>query len=180
MEMEVEGETLRRAGRGDEQAVEEIFLRCYDNVRDLCARFTSDVSAADDLAQETFLRMLRFGGSFAGRSAVSTWIYRVARNVCADHNRRTRRRDRLAERYQSEARVATPPDDVSQYRLDRAIALLPDDQREALVLNRFHDLPYDQIARIVGCSAGTARVRVHRAIQRLRETLVPAAEDGLR
>jgi len=165
-------ELVRAVGLGDGAALEALFRRHHANVHALCARVLDSPDAAEDAVQETFLRVLRSAARFEGRSRVSTWIYRVARNACLDQ---VAARDRSARREAAWAREApdrlshdTPAED-RQSLLEAAFARLPREAREALVLARHLDLPYGDVGRVLGCSAGAARVRVHRALRRLRD-----------
>ena len=98
-----------------------------------------------------------------------TWIYRIARNLCLEHLARAARDQRIAERWKAETPSSLAPDrsdDLDQ--LAAALQTLPPDQREVLVLCRYHDLPFAEVAEILGCTPGAARVRAHRALAALR------------
>lgn len=155
-------------GRGDRAALGELFRRHHDKVYRLCWRVVGP-EHAEDLAQDAFLRVLRYGRSFGRRSQFTTWLYRVARNVCLDHIARTGRDETMRSAYANEVRATGEEDDsVEAARVVEALRRLPVAQREVLVLSRFHDLPYAEIAEICRCSVGAVKVRVHRALQRLR------------
>lgn len=165
--------------RGDLDALGTLFRRHHERVHALCFRMTGSPAAADDLVQETFLRVLKYRRGFEGRSRFTTWLYRLARNVCLDRIRRDRRDVALARRAPVET-AGDPPggvgagDDRSQ-ALWAALERLSPEKREALVLSRFHDLGYGEIARICACSVGAVKVRVHRALKELRNVLEPEA-----
>jgi len=155
---------------GDLNAFDALFRRHYESIRALCARITATPSIGDDLAQETFLRVLRHRATFRGDARFTTWIYRIARNLCLEHLTRHARDRQIAERWQRETEsspVVERPDDVEQ--LAAAFESLTPDQREVLVLCRYHDLPFGEIAVILGCTPGAARVRAHRALLALRK-----------
>lgn len=158
---------MQRVLAGDHAAFDVLFRRHYARIHTLCARLTCDAFAADDLAQDTFVRVLRLGGSFRGRAHFSTWLYRIARNVCMDYVQRVRR-VAVTEARSLEAQ-ASAQEDPRLRTLEHALALLPADRREVIVLSRFHDLPYGDLAEVLGCSAGAARVRVHRALTELKQ-----------
>ena len=155
---------LRLSG-GEGDALDLLFRRHHERIHALCVRLTSDPSAADDLVQETFLRVLRFAGTFEQRARFTTWLYRIARNVCLDHLAQERRRSTTEP---AEMDAFTQARDPRLDVLERALERLPAALREALVLNRFHDLPYHEIAIVLGCSEGAARERVHRALNELK------------
>jgi len=155
---------MQRLAAGEPEALDLLFRRHHERVHALCARLTHDAASADDLVQETFLRVLRFAPSFQRRARFTTWLYRIARNLCHDHALRTRRaepeQDIVIEPAQRDARLDL---------LERALRQLPETLREALVLSRYHDLPYAELATVLGCSPGAARVRVHRALNELKQ-----------
>lgn len=166
---------------GELSAFDALFRRHYDPVRALCARISASPSAGDDLAQDTFLRVLRHRGTFRGDARFTTWIYRIARNVCLEHIGRSARDRRIAERWFAE--TDTTSADMSgggeAEVLAAAMRALTPEQREVLVLCRYHDLPFAEIAEILGCTAGAARVRAHRALAALRDAYL-ALEPGQR
>jgi len=163
---DVDTALMLRVASGDREAMRTLFERTYADVRALCLRFSQQPTLADDLAQETFLRALRYAHSFRGEARFSTWVYRIARNVCYDHMNAANTPLSLDE-------VAEPRTDGAprntRLELEQALAWLPAEQREALVLVRLHGLPYAEVATVLGCSPGAARTRVCRALQRLRQ-----------
>ena len=155
---------------GELTAFDTLFRRHYESVRALCARITANPGAGDDLAQETFLRVLRHRATFRGDARFTTWIYRIARNLSLEHLARAARDQRIAERWKVEAPLSLGPDGSDELdALASALQALPPDQREVLVLCRYHDLPFAEVAEILGCTPGAARVRAHRALVALRK-----------
>ena len=155
---------------GELTAFDALFKRHYETVRALCARIAAAGDGADDLAQETFLRILRYRGTFRGDARFTTWAYRIARNVCLEQLARASRDRRLAESWAADSPGATSPggrsDEIAQ--LEAALQSLSPEHREVLVLCRYHGLPFTEIGEILGCTAGAARVRAHRALLALR------------
>jgi RNA polymerase sigma-70 factor (ECF subfamily) len=162
-----------REGHVDQLGV--LFERHYARVHALCYRLTRRADVADDLAQETMLRALRHRDTFREQAAFATWLYRLAYNVCQDHWRRSRHDDATEDvnRIDLVARdTGERGDDREDERhvlLEQALTRLAPDRRAVLVLSRYHDLSYDDIARVLDCSPGAARVRAHRALNELRE-----------
>lgn len=173
-------ELMASVGRGDGNALGVLFERHHSRVHSLCYRMTGDASVADDLVQESFLRVFRYADSFAQRAAFTTWLYRLARNVCLQHlEAESRRRTRL-ERAASEQRTdrgmqppAEPPmDEVTDPRLAalrQALYALAPDKREVLVLSRYEGLSYAEIAEVCETTVGAIKVRAHRAMRELRQ-----------
>jgi RNA polymerase sigma-70 factor (ECF subfamily) len=164
-------EELMLALQRDEiDAFDALFRRHYERVRAMCARVTNSPSAGDDLAQETFLRVLRHRATFRGDARFSTWLYRIAHNLCLELAARHARDRKIAERWRAEVEPSlTPQHSDEAEQISAALASLAPDQREILVLCRYDDLPFAEIGEILGCTAGAARVRAHRALVALRE-----------
>ena len=119
-----------------------------------------DSGVADDLTQETYLRAFRGLADFAGRSSVRTWLFSIARRVCADHIRSVQRRRRL------EARLLEPepvPDPAGLFGTVELVRALPEERREAFVLTQLVGLSYEEAAAACGVPVGTIRSRVARA-----------------
>jgi RNA polymerase sigma-70 factor (ECF subfamily) len=165
----------RAAAQGSAPAAEALYLRHHQRVYACCVRLTGDPDTAADLTQEVFLRMLREVASFRGEARFSTWLLRIARNVSIDWRRAAQSQARGEA---AMARQMTLPDrDPSAPLtrtdlLERALARLRPESREALVLARYHDLPHAELALVLDCSVAAARVRVHRAIRELREIVL--------
>jgi RNA polymerase sigma factor (sigma-70 family) len=165
-------EDLMRAVReGHVESLGVLFGRHHARVHALCFRLTRRADVADDLMQETFLRVLRHRDGFHEASRFSTWLYRLTYNVCHDHWRRDQRDESLKAMASA---ASTAPDQGSAMNerhvlLDEAMARLAPDRRSVLVLSRYHDLSYGDIAQVLECTPGAARVRAHRALHELRE-----------
>jgi RNA polymerase sigma-70 factor, ECF subfamily len=163
---------------GELAAFDALFRRHYETVRAICARMTAIPSAGDDLAQETFLRVLRHRATYRGDARFTTWLYRIARNLCLEQIARHARDGQIAQRWSAEApRESTSDRSDETAHLAAAMRSLTPEQREVLVLSRYHDLPFAEIAEILGCTAGAARVRAHRALAALRDAYLDIEED---
>lgn len=141
-------------------------------------RYVGDRAVAEELCQETLVRVNKGLASFAGRSSVKTWAFSIANRVAADYLRRPERRVRIVELNE----VAEPmdPDPAIDERvvLDEmnecirgVIDSLPETYRAALILHDLEGLTVEQTAEICECSVATAKIRIHRARQRLRQAL---------
>lgn len=163
---------------GDTDALGALFSRHHAAVYALCARLMQDNDLADDITQDVFLRVWRYARSFRGRSAFRTWLYRLTYNACTD---RRQRDARWQESYDidlspADAPAAEPTD--RHMLLETALSRLSPTLRVVLVLNRFDGLGYDEIARIVHCSPAAARVRLHRAMNALRQVCFALEAGG--
>lgn len=153
------------AGAGDRAALSEFIRVTQGDVWRYVARMAGP-SAADDLTQETYIRLLGALEGFQGRSSARTWLLSITRRVVIDQFRRDRARpatvggDALAL---ADGLVAGTPDLSANLRVEQTLAVLEPDRREALVLTRLLGFTYQEAAEIVGCPVGTIRSRVARA-----------------
>ncbi len=144
-----------------------LFDRHHARLHAFCFRLTGSADDADDLVQSVFLRVLRYRSSFRGESSFTTWLFRLAYNAAHDARERGSREEPLLNDVPGASESAV---DERHARLEAALAKLNVDQRAALVLKRYHDLDYESMARVLSCTPAAARVRVHRALNELRET----------
>lgn len=167
-------ELMRAVRDGDLSRLGVLFERHHRRLFSLFRRLGVAAAPAEDLVQEVFFRMLKYRAQFRDDGDLLPWMYQLSRNLAMDHHRR-RGREAVAPEEAPEP-VDTAPlaaetlerDDAAR-RMRRALASLPLAKRELLVLARYQLLRYDQIAQVLGCSAGAVRVRVHRAIKDLRD-----------
>jgi RNA polymerase sigma-70 factor, ECF subfamily len=154
------------AAAGDPLAAAALVRATQSDVWRLCAAL-GDQQAADDLTQETFLRAFGSLHRFEGRSSVRTWLFAIARHVCADALRTRRRRRLTLVRDTAELEAAGPavPGDpvADNAAVADLLARLDTDRREAFVLTQLLGLSYADAAEVAGCPVGTIRSRVARA-----------------
>lgn len=177
-EVERDEDLVRRYVGGEAEAFTELVRRHQQRVYSLCLRMLGDADAAADVAQDTFLTVLRKLGSFRGEAAFTTWLHRVAVNACYDELRRKQRRPMLHVATEGVTdREAGPPildhaDEVAGTSdVARALASIPEEFRAALVLADVHDMAYERIARVLDVPVGTVKSRVHRGRLALAEAL---------
>ena len=188
-----EAQFIARLVARDESAFNELVVTYERRVYGLVFRMLGRRDEAEDLAQEVFVQVFKAIDQFRGESKLSTWIYRIAVNLCKNRTKYLSRRhageqddiDAMAERVpMTAARAATvgdvsrPDELVEGMQLEeivkRAIQKLEPEFREALVLCDVEDMPYEEIAQIAGVPVGTIKSRIHRARAQLK-TLVEKA-----
>jgi RNA polymerase sigma factor (sigma-70 family) len=170
----VTDEALMQAVReGDVAKLGLLFERYHVHLFDFLARMTGDRTAAEDLVQDVFMRILKYRSTFRDGGSFETWLFHIARNARADYFRKRRPNEPLPQ--DDMERPETAPGPASQLeadrehvRLRRALMLLREDKRELLVLARYQNMSYEQIAEVLGIEVGAVKVRVHRAIRELR------------
>jgi len=177
-----------RSQNGDRDAFEKLFIGYERRVYNLIARMLGSAEAAEDLKQETFYRAYKSLGSFRRGAKFSTWLFRIAANLCLDEIKKKRLGtcsidDVFEERnWQHIERQETsdPREEVERREVQRAVrqalAETPPHYRILLVLRYIEDLPYEDIARIVGCSVNALNVRLHRARQVLKKKMRPLSD----
>ena len=169
------------AGSGDKEAIEHFVRATRGDVRRFVTHLTADLSGADDLTQETYLRALAGLPRFAGRSCARTWLLSIARRVVVDRYRHDAARPRLSGTDDwLDAAERAQPDGLPGF--DEGVALLDllrtleYGRREAFVLTQVLGLPYADAAAYAGCPVGTVRSRVARARADVHALLAAADE----
>jgi RNA polymerase sigma-70 factor (ECF subfamily) len=179
-----DAQLMARVCRGDREAFARLVDRHKDGLVAYLARLTGSPDRAQDLAQETFLRLLRATGSYREQGHLAAFLYRIATNLVRSEARRERRWRLLVpeiRRPASEPAAPAGPHRLLrrelQDRLAEAVARLPLPLRAPLVLYEIEEWSQRDIARALGCREGTVKSRLHRARSRLREELA-AYWDG--
>lgn len=174
-----ERELVRRTLAGDREAFRLIVLRHQGSLAELVFRQTGDRAGTEDMVQEAFLRAYRALDRFDPRFRLSTWLARIALNVARDHGRRAKVRDDGLLRVVPRAREGAPtPLDVAAKnevvdQVGRALADLPEPQREVLVLATYGGLTQREIAGVLDLPLGTVKTRQRTALMRLRDLVAP-------
>ena len=172
---------MTQVRHGDPRPLGVLFERYQTPLFNFYLRMTGDRASAEDLVQEVFLRILRYRHTYDPGTAFVTWMYRIARNARFDHFRK--RRLEVALEGEKEMAGSEPPAlEVLQSRQEaalvrQALGRLPHEKREVLVLSRFQNLKYEQIAGILDCEVGAVKVRVYRALRDLRQIYSELTEE---
>jgi RNA polymerase sigma factor (sigma-70 family) len=161
---------MLRVREGQLSELTELFERYHVPLYNFFLRLTLDKAVSEDLTQNLFYRILRYRQSFEPASgSFRSWVYRMARNVHADHLRQEQRVPGGVEEGLERVTDTDVPYTEEQFeRLDAAMAKLTPDQREILVLSRYQGLKYDEISKIKDISVPAIKVQVFRALRQLR------------
>jgi RNA polymerase sigma-70 factor, ECF subfamily len=162
---------IRLFSAGSEDAFDRLYLKHQDYVYNVCLGILGNPDDARDCTQETFLRVYRKVGEFRAHAAFSTWLYRVAVNVCVGQ---LRKRPKTAAASLEDENVREIADDApevwsgSEREVDEAhvreiVAQLSPEYRTVLVLRYFQDLSYEEMTRVLGYNMGQLKVKLHRA-----------------
>jgi RNA polymerase sigma-70 factor (ECF subfamily) len=189
---------MLRVRAGDAAAFEELVGLWQDRLVTLFRHHTGDHSTAEDLAQEVFLRVYRARAGYQPTAKFSTWIHTIANNVASDLRQRAYRRlergvpmnvsasqsgiglEQIAVAASGQRPARQADRGELQDIVQRAIAGLGDNQRMAVLLAKFEDCSYDEIAAAMGLSVPAVKSLLHRAREQLREALEPYEREGHR
>jgi RNA polymerase sigma-70 factor (ECF subfamily) len=169
--------TIVAAARGGDLGAFEWLVRRYQgDVWRLVFHLLHDETLADDVTQDSFVRAFRFLGRYRGDSKFSTWLFTIARNCAVDELRRSTRQTRIARRAEFQP-GAQPSDQTAGVEVREALAGLPHDLREPVVLIDMFGMPYREVSVMLRIPEGTVKSRVHRARELLIAALRPEPEE---
>ncbi|MFN7492660.1 MAG: RNA polymerase sigma factor [Cyclobacteriaceae bacterium] len=159
---------------GDLGKASVLFDRYHSRIFNFLARLCMDRDLADDLAQNVFLRLIRYRSSYREGNRFMPWIYQMARNTFADHYRAHKNMKNNFLDVEKVANSAAETNEMMEQDerealLHRSMARLNEEDRELLVLTRFQHLKYEEVASILDTTVANIKVKVHRAIGKLRE-----------
>jgi RNA polymerase sigma-70 factor (ECF subfamily) len=168
--------------RGEREAFRALFETYKDKVFSIALRFSGDPATAMDIAQDTFVKLFSRIGDFRGDSTFETWMYRMVVNSCMDHRRRAWRLlpliDEVAGRLrESKDCLADLMRSQMGERVHSAVERLSPDLRMVIVLRYTEGLAYEEIAEVLGCSAGTVASRLNRAHKTLQRRLAHLVQE---
>src|SRR5436190_5932392 len=172
MDLVHERELVERCRRGDEGAFQELIDRYKDLVFALVGRTVQDRSRSEDLAQDVFLRIHRGLPYFRGEARLSTWIYRIVVNVCAQDHGRPSAPVSLDDEQMAPASPDRRFGDLElRDRLEKAIARLPPNYRLLVAAHYLEGVQYEDLAEALQLPLGTVKTQLYRAKQQLRRLL---------
>lgn len=168
--------TMLALQRGEDLALNRLMARWERPLRSFLYRSTHNEQDALDLAQETFVRIYQHRARYRAGSRFSTWMFQIALNLARDHARRARRRptdalEAAPEQFTTATPRAEATDAEAATAVRAAVAALPEDLREAVLLSEFHNLSHAEIAGIVGTTPKGVETRLYRAREKLRSLL---------
>ncbi len=168
-------ELMARLSRGDLAALGTLAQRHRARVLSLSYRLLGDWHSAEDVAQETFLRLRQAAHRYEPTAQFTTWLYRIVHNLSMDQKRRRRNRPASLEAVQADTKEAAQDRPPEQRELaeavQRAIGRLSERQRQAIVLHRYEGLSHEEIGQITGWSKSAVESLLVRGYQNLRKEL---------
>jgi RNA polymerase sigma-70 factor (ECF subfamily) len=174
-----DNELIARFLEGDRAAFDELVARHQRQVFATARRIVGHDQAAEDIAQETFVRVFKGLGAFKQKSNFTTWLYKITMNLCYDELRRageTAGMNAQVEPIVTDSTARKLEQEERRQWLEREIMRLPFKQRSVLILRIFQDMSFKEIAGAVGCSTNSAKVNYRHAVVRLRESVAKSGE----
>ncbi len=170
---------------GDVSRLALLFERHHRALFNFFLRLTGERQASEDLVQDVFLRILKYHATYKPGTQFRAWMYQLARHAYLDR----RKPIPASAEVPLDALPVDPPSpapapsellqkDQQAALVRRALARLPEDKREVLVLSRFHGLNYEQVGALLGCEVGAVKVRVYRAVRALRTILLEISGES--
>jgi RNA polymerase sigma factor (sigma-70 family) len=158
---------------GDSAQLATLFERYHLRLFGYLLSLTRNRTLSEDLVQEVFFRVLKYAHTYDPSLSFRVWVYGMARNVCFDSLRKGRAEMTGSEMEDISSSAPMPEEVIARKQdvtfLQEALERLPQEKREVLILSRFHNMRYEEIAGILKCEIGTVKVRVYRALKELRE-----------
>lgn len=173
MEELTDSSLMKLVQTGDSSQLAVLFERHHAGLFRYLMQLSRNRAVSEDLTQEVFFRVLKYAGTYDPDLPFSVWLYRMGRNAFYDSLRARSAEPMNAEAFDIRSREPMPEEVFTRKQdrrfLEEALQNLSDEKREVLVLSRFHDLRYQEIAQIMKCEVSTVKVRVYRALRELRE-----------
>lgn len=186
---------MLRVRNGDHAAFEALIEKYRKPLVNVIARYLGEDRDAEDLAQDVFVRVYRAAPRYEPTAKFSTWLYTIARRLCANYSRgwalrklfSLSRNDEDDEPLSDAAELADPRSEDPSVSAEKeqlrrivaaAVAALPKTLRFAVILRRYEDMSYEEIAAVLNCSVTAAKLRVHRANTLLAKRLAPYLGDA--
>ncbi|HOP07383.1 MAG TPA: sigma-70 family RNA polymerase sigma factor [candidate division Zixibacteria bacterium] len=180
-EKEIDYEIMEAIQRGDMVAFNQMVDRYKGRLMNVIGRMLSSAEEAEDIVQETFVRVYQHRQSFNFKHCFSTWIYTIALNLARNELRKRKKFKfyEISEMQGNEKEFAVDaklPSQLPQV-LSSAIESLPEKYRTAFIFRDIQEQPYEEVAKILNVPLGTVKSRVNRARMMLREKLQPKLEE---
>lgn len=170
---------MLRTANGDRAAFEELVVKYRKSVLNTAYRYTGNPSAAEELAQEVFVRVYKSAKTYTPEARFSTWLFTIVRNICINYYTREGRHEQHMDPDQQpdtiDKKQENPETEAIRKERERkvreAVAALPVSLRFPLILHQFQGLSHDEVAKILDISLAAVKIRIYRARQMLMDQL---------
>ncbi len=175
-------ELVARVKSGDDEAFSELMRRHYKGVLNYIYKFTNGNDSVEDLTQEVFYRVYKSIDRYQPDAQFTTWLYRIATNLCITHLKKNKRVESLEEIVDGKGEISDHDYEYSRadnnvYRkqikkeINGALKELNEKERVAIILCKYEGFSYNEIAEILGCSVGAVKTHIYRGRIKLVELL---------
>ncbi len=178
-------ELIFKISQGDQTAFKELFEQYHHLVFNISYRMSASREEAEDIAQDVFIKIYRSIEKFRGDAKLSSWIYRITVNTCLKRQRRKKLENLISldflfqdkEKFQPRSPDETPDQQIENLEkeqiVQKAVQSLPERQKTALILHRYENLSYQEIATVMETSLSAVESLLYRAKENLAEKLIP-------
>ena len=187
MHTETDHELALRAKSGDDAAFNELMRRHYKGVLNFVYKYTYSVSASEDITQEVFLRVYKSIKNYEPQAKFSTWLYKIATNLCLTNFKKRKPNVSLDEIKEQrgdmeDVKSENPYDLLHRKQINEkvleALDSLPEKEKAAITLNKYQGLSYIEVSEVLNCSVGAVKTHIFRGRIKLIEKLKPYFEDN--
>jgi len=188
-ETTIDHELMRRTAEGDHKAFRELVGRHQDAVVGTVSKMLGNANDSEDIAQQVFIRIWKHSKRYKPDNKFTTYLYTIARNLVYNESRRRSRKKTISsDQLEEDHHLQHPTDSTAQpdselleselrEAIDKAIQALPENQRLAVILRRYENLPYEEIAVVLKTSVPSVKSLLFRARTTLRENLSKYMEE---
>ena len=175
---EEEKSRIAQSLNGERGGFEDLIREHQQMIHALCYRMTGSLADAEDLAQETFIHAYQHLAGFRAEARFSSWVYRIAVNLCLNWQQRRRRREQAYLNYAEHGVFHSAPPVPAAAKVQEALLRLPPKQRAAVILTTYDGLTHAEAARALGCSETTVSWRLFAARRKLKRLLKNCLTSG--
>jgi len=148
-----------------------LFERYHVRIYNFFKKMTQNKMVSEDLTQEVFIKVIKYRNSY-NNGNFAAWIYTIARNIFSSHYQKTKKERSIIiddDKLESNEKIVSDSKQEELDHLQKALLKLSNSDRELIVMHRFQEIKYQQIAEIIGSSENAVKVKVHRALKKLKE-----------
>jgi len=180
-----DNQLMEEARDGKVEKLAVLFERHHVALFNYFLRLTGNRPGSEDLVQEVFIRILKYRATYQGNDKFTLWMYKIARNAHIDHLRKQKDTVPLEDQFEElRSPELIPEEKVEKARqaalLSRALKKLSPKKKEILLLSRFENLKYREIAELMECPVGTVKVLIHRAVRELGQIYSQLSQEACR
>ena len=175
--LDEQGRSVQRP-KGEGDSFDTLIREHQRMIHSLCYRMTGSLADAEDLAQDTFIQAYRHFAEFRGDAQFSSWLYRIAVNLCLNWQKRQQRRQRLHQDWSAQDPRPDPGHPAHIQHVQDALLKLHPKQRAAVILTTYDGLSHAQAAKALGCSETTVSWRLFAARRKLKRILQQTLKPG--